>query len=157
MPRSNAVSISSLPRTLGYNTCKTCRQAEQARLAAVARDQELLKGLQPVVYPSKAQLEAGMEEPSQMIGDYSLTRSEHETGRLFSSVKDLGAPGGVSVGEEVCHHHDHHPFRAIPLFVCPSCLLLLRVSSRLFSLCFLKQHLTVPFLAFLCLMSIVSR
>lgn len=42
-----------------------------------------------------------MEEPAQKIGDYSLTRSEHETGRVFSSVKDLGAPGGVGVGEEV--------------------------------------------------------
>ena len=42
-----------------------------------------------------------MEDPSQRIGDYSLTRSEHETGRVFSSVKDLGVPGGVEVGEEV--------------------------------------------------------
>ena len=76
-------------------------QAEQARLAAEARDQELLKGLEPVLYPSKTMLEAGAEEPSQMIGDYSLTRSEHETGRVFSSVKDLGTPVGAAVGEEV--------------------------------------------------------
>lgn len=76
-------------------------QAEQARLAAEARDQELLKGLEPVLYPSKVMLEAGAEEPSQMIGDYSLTRSEHETGRVFSSVKDLGTLVGAAVGEEV--------------------------------------------------------
>lgn len=60
-----------------------------------------MKGLARVLYPSKAELEAGMEEPAQKIGDYSLHRSEHETGRVFSSVKDLGTEGGVSVGEEV--------------------------------------------------------
>lgn len=74
-------------------------QAENARLAAAAKDP--LKGLEPVLYPSKAQLEAGGEEPSQKIGDYSLHRSEHETGRVFSSVGELGAEGGVAVGQEV--------------------------------------------------------
>lgn len=54
------------------------------------------------MYPSQVQLDSGeAEEPSQRIGDYALIRSEHETGRVFSSVKDLGAPGGVSVGQEV--------------------------------------------------------
>lgn len=76
-------------------------QAEQARLAAEARDQELLKDLEPILYPSKTMLDAGAEEPSQKIGDYSLTRSEHETGRVFSSVKDLGTPRGAAAGEEV--------------------------------------------------------
>lgn len=42
-----------------------------------------------------------MEEPSQKIGDYLLSRSEHETGRVFSSVKDLGSDRGAAVGEEV--------------------------------------------------------
>lgn len=74
-------------------------QAEQARLAAEARDP--LKGLDRVLYPSKAQLEGGAEEPSQKIGDYVLHSSEHETGRVFSSVEGLGSEGGAAIGEEV--------------------------------------------------------
>ena len=77
-----------------------CRpQAEQARLAAEARDP--LKGLERVLYPSKAQLESGAKEPSQKIGDYVLHRSEHETGRVFSSVEGLGSERGAAIGEEV--------------------------------------------------------
>ena len=53
-----------------------------------------------MLYPSKAQLEAGAEEPAK-IGDYILHKSEHETGRVFSRIKDLGVDGGVSVGEQV--------------------------------------------------------
>lgn len=75
-------------------------QAEQARLAAEARDNPL-KDLEPVLYPSKAQLDAGAEEPAQKIGDYVLHRSEHETGRVFSDVRELGVEGGVAVGDEV--------------------------------------------------------
>eukprot|EP00903_Cladosiphon_okamuranus_P012906 g12050.t1 len=92
---------SEQPKQMDTRKADKARKAEQARLAAEARDQQLLKGLEPVLYPSKAMLEAGAEEPSQMIGDYSLTRSEHETGRVFSSVKDLGLDGGAAVGEEV--------------------------------------------------------
>lgn len=42
-----------------------------------------------------------MEEPSQKIGDYALHRSEHDTGRVFSSVKHLGVDGGMQPGQEV--------------------------------------------------------
>ncbi|CAM9750858.1 unnamed protein product [Ascophyllum nodosum] len=72
--------------------------AEQARVEAAARD--ALQDLPRVLYPSKAQLEAGAEEPAK-IGDYILHKSEHETGRVFSRIKDLGVDGGVSVGEQV--------------------------------------------------------
>lgn len=76
------------------------------RLAAEARDP--LKDLKPILYPSKAQLDAGVVgEPSQKIGDYAMHRSEHETGRVFSAVKDLGlgtadSNAGATVGDEVC-------------------------------------------------------
>eukprot|EP00904_Undaria_pinnatifida_P002120 jgi/Undpi1/11909/HiC_scaffold_4.g01608.m1 len=87
------------PKQMDTRKADKAKKAEQARLAAEARDP--LKGLERVLYPSKAQLEAGMEEPSQKIGDYLLSRSEHETGRIFSSVKDLGSDRGAAVGEEV--------------------------------------------------------
>lgn len=75
---------------------------EEARRAAAAKDLQVLQGLEPILYPSRAQLDAGLaEEPSQKIGDYSLICSEHETGRVYSSVKDLGVPGGVPAGQEV--------------------------------------------------------
>lgn len=44
-----------------------------------------------------------MEEPSQRIGDYALHRSEHDTGRVFGSVKQLGVDGGMQPGQEVGH------------------------------------------------------
>ncbi|CAM9909829.1 unnamed protein product [Scytosiphon promiscuus] len=90
------------PKQMDTRKADKAKKAEQARLAAAAKDRELLKGLEPIVYPSRAQLNAGAaEEPSQKIGDYALIRSEHETGRVFSSVRDLGAPGGVPLGQEV--------------------------------------------------------
>lgn len=93
---------SNPPPTVCFFANERKWQAEQARLAAAAKDRELLKGLEPIVYPSRAQLHAGgAREPSQRIGDYALIRSEHETGRVFSSVKELGAPGGVPAGQEV--------------------------------------------------------
>ncbi|CAN0381171.1 unnamed protein product [Pylaiella littoralis] len=102
----------SQPKQMDTRKADKAKKAEEARLAAEARDLELLKGLEPVLYPSKAQMEAGTKEPRQKIGDYSLARSEHETGRVFSSVKDLGAPGGVGVGEEVWIRGRVHQVRA---------------------------------------------
>ncbi|CAM9440522.1 unnamed protein product [Ectocarpus sp. 4 AP-2014] len=100
-PASGGGGGGGQPKQMDTRKADKAKKAEQARLAAEARDLEILKGLEPVLYPSKEQLEAGVGEPSQRIGDYSLTRSEHETGRVFSSVKDLGAPEGVPAGQEV--------------------------------------------------------
>lgn len=55
-----------------------------------------LEGLERVTYPSKEQLQNGShQEPSQKMGDYAVIRSESETGRVFTAVKDLGAKSDI--------------------------------------------------------------
>lgn len=70
---------------------------------AAEKAKDPLEGLDPVSYPSKDQLQSGdAAEPSQTVGDYATIRSQYETGRVFSSVKDLGTEDGAGPGTEVC-------------------------------------------------------
>lgn len=89
----------------------TPQKAEQARLAAAGRDP--LQDIPRVLYPSKEDLEAGVEEPAQKVGDYILHRSHHDTGRRFSRVRELGIDGGVSIGEQVRAANFNSPSRII--------------------------------------------
>lgn len=61
-----------------------------------------MEGLEYVTYPSMEQLLVGQaQEPEQRMGDYVVTKSQHETGRVFSSIADLGAVSGVASGTQV--------------------------------------------------------
>lgn len=73
-----------------------------------------MEGLEYVMYPSKDQLLAGQaQEPEQRMGDYVMMKSQHETGRVFSPIADLGVEGGVAPGSQVrtCEHSTNPPAR----------------------------------------------
>ncbi|CAM9298818.1 unnamed protein product [Discosporangium mesarthrocarpum] len=97
------------------NSKKAAKEARRlAKMAADAGADPLeALGLEKVVYPSKEALEAGnAHEPSQRMGDYAVLMSSAETGRVFTSVDQLGVEGGPGAGDEVWVRARVHQLRA---------------------------------------------
>lgn len=98
----------SLPDVLFFLRALYCFVFFKIAMMEAEKAKDPMEGLEPVWYPSKYQLASGeASEPEQKMGDYVLTKSEHETGRVLTAVRELGVERGVGPGSEVRESRPH--------------------------------------------------